>query len=586
MTGFRLDAQPTVVGAAKQYRENTGRMKVSSIQNIFEADFEYSTQLLRWEIFTNGTGAVQQLPGLGGVQMTIGTDNNAIAIRQSRAYHRYQPGKTMAMATAANFGGAVANQRQRIGFFDDGNGIFFEQADPTTQNPLGMFAVYRSDVNQVPVDVRVPLNLWTDPQGVASNLIWTNIQMLYIEYTWYGAGVLRWGVLINGEPCILHEQAVGNNLTGTWSRTGNLPVRYELRNIAAVTTSCIFYHYGVSVLVDGGQDPQRGFTYSYGMATQVPLRTVAQNVIRYPLTTFRPRVMGTQEFTQASAAITGVPTTTSMTVASLPSITSITVSGTTATVVFSAVHNITAATAPINNYMNLSGAVPAALNGYQQITVVNTTTVSYVVPSGTASATTVGTATPWYANQWVGRKVFFPGVGSSGQGIVALITANTTTTLTYQDLVIGYNGYAAPIAAAPSAAGNYTIGQIDRGLILPQTLIISSTAICTVEIILSTANNPITLTGATFTPLNSLGSFYSFAERDVSATALSGGEVVMTFGAPAGGSGLQTFDLKQLFPLYNTIRGNQPDFCTVAITTPSGTSTTAGAYVLGQEQMS
>ena len=82
----------------------------------------------------------------------------------------------------------------------------------------------------------------------------------------------------------------------------------------------------------------------------------------------------------------------------------------------------------------------------------------------------------------------------------------------------------------------------------------------------------------------SLGSLNSFVERDVSATALTGGEVVYNTPLPSGG--LQNFDLTAFFPLYNTVQGNMPDILTVAITTPSGFSGNIGASVIAQEAMS
>jgi len=289
------------------------------------------------------------------------------------------------------------------------------------------------------------------------------------------------------------------HMTTAWARTGNLPVRYEQRNTGTTTAINDMIHYGVSVLVEGGQDDQRGFTYSYGMALGTPRRTVAAATTRFPVLSIRNRVMGTQEFTQASAAITAGTTTT------------ITVAG-----------------------------------------------------------------TPWTTNQWIGRFVHFPALG-----LTARITANTTNVLTFGDVVNN-----AALASAPAAASAYTIGLLNRGQILPRRLLISTSAIAQVEIIASTASSPVTLTGATFAALSGLGSPNSFAERDVSATALSGGEVVFKFTAPAGGSGLQDIDLSNLFPLYNTIRGNLPDILTVAVSTQAGTASDVGVDIVGQEAMS
>ena len=480
-----------------------GRLKISRHQNIYEADFEYGAQPLRWETFTSGSGASTHLPGQGGVRMSVTTSASDLAIRQSRPYQRYQPGKAMYMASACVFGTSDSNNRQRVGFFDDSNGIFFEQAVATTANPYGMFAVVRSDISGVVTDTRFALPDWNGDSDAKARLDFTRIQMIWIEYAWYGAGALRWGVILDGDLITLHQVAYGNRSGQTvpWARTGNLPVRYELRNVGVLSAASSFTHYGVSVMVEGGVDDQRGFTYSYGMAPATPRRMVNQNTVRYPVLSIRNRVMGTQEYTQASSAITA-GTTTSLTV----------------------------------------------------------------------------TGTPWTVNQWQGRCVSYV---VSSTTYVARITSNTTSVLTLADVVTGN-----ALSVAPVAAQNYTIGLINRGQILPLQLLISSSALAVVEIIASTPTSPVTLTGASFVALSGIGSPGSFAERDVSSTALSGGEVVMAFTAPVGGSGLQQIDLTNLFPLYNNVRGDKPDVLTLAITTPASTASDVGVHFICQEAMS
>ena len=260
----------------KRNKSVVGNAKVSLSQNVYEADFEYSTQPLRWEILTSslyGTASVQHMPGMGGVKMTI-LSGGDVTIRQSRPYHRYQPGKSMYMATATNFGGPYGGQYQRVGFFDDANGMFFEQGAPAStyntslstlgvtniasisanasylqglntslsaNNKAGMYVCWRSDINPYAItgvgtsaiytDYKVSLDQWTDPSAIKNTIDWTKNQMLWLEYSWYGAGCLRWGILLGGEPYILHEQTMGNLQQYAWARTGNLPVRYEQREI-------------------------------------------------------------------------------------------------------------------------------------------------------------------------------------------------------------------------------------------------------------------------------------------------------------------------------------------------------------------
>lgn len=304
----------------RRFNDVLGRAKVSRHQNIFDADFEYGTQPLRWEGLTAGGGSIAHQPGLGGVRMRLGTASGDLTIRQSRPYHRYQPGKAMVMSTAVNFGTAQTNQLQRVGFFDDSNGVFFEQGNPTADNAYGMSVVVRSNTSGTVVDTKFAAGTaggnsdWNGDAFIRASLDWTRIQMIFVEYAWYGAGAVRWGVMIDGDPHILHQVGFGNRAsqTGPWAKTGNLPVRYEQRNIGVVAAQNDMIHYGVSVIVDGGVDDQRGFTYAYGNPQSAPVRTLAASASRIPIVSVRGKPMGVSEYTQATAACTA-GTTTSLT---------------------------------------------------------------------------------------------------------------------------------------------------------------------------------------------------------------------------------------------------------------------------------
>jgi hypothetical protein len=301
----------------RRFLDVLGRLKTSNHQNVYEADFEYSPQPLRWEALTAGSGTIAHQPGLGAVRMRVTTASGDLTIRQSRPYHRYQPGKTMLMATAINLGTAQTNQFQRVGFFDDSNGVFFEQGNPTADNPFGMAVVVRTNSSGAVVDTKFQMSTandgsdWNGDAVVRKSLDWTRIQMVFVEYAWYGAGAVRWGVYINGEPVVLHQVGFGNRSGQTiaWAKTGNLPVRYEQRNVGTVAAQNDMFHYGVSVIVEGGVDDQRGFTYAYGNPQTAPLRNVSASANRFPVVSMRGKTMGVSEYTQATAAATAGSTT-------------------------------------------------------------------------------------------------------------------------------------------------------------------------------------------------------------------------------------------------------------------------------------
>jgi hypothetical protein len=74
----------------------------------------------------------------------------------------------------------------------------------------------------------------TGPSGYNVDL--TKMQMFYIDYTWYGAGFIRWGIRgPNGDVIYVHKLANNNVNTEAYMRSGNLPARYESVTIPPYT---------------------------------------------------------------------------------------------------------------------------------------------------------------------------------------------------------------------------------------------------------------------------------------------------------------------------------------------------------------
>ena len=68
------------IGFADAMLDPSGRLKVSRGQNVYDVDFEYGMQPLRWENFLAGTGAVTHHPMEGGVRMDVAA-NSDVALR-------------------------------------------------------------------------------------------------------------------------------------------------------------------------------------------------------------------------------------------------------------------------------------------------------------------------------------------------------------------------------------------------------------------------------------------------------------------------------------------------------------------------
>jgi hypothetical protein len=90
------------------------------------------------------------------------------------------------------------------------------------------------------VDNRVPRSQWADPldgtgpSGYTLDL--TRMQMLYIDYSWYGAGFARFGMrTTKGQIAYVHQFNNNNIQFEAYMRSGNLPARYESNGIPPIT---------------------------------------------------------------------------------------------------------------------------------------------------------------------------------------------------------------------------------------------------------------------------------------------------------------------------------------------------------------
>ena len=91
------------------------------------------------------------------------------------------------------------------------------------------------------VDLRIPSSQFnidrldgTGPSGY--NIDLTKMQMFYIDYSWYGAGFIRWGVRGPDGNVIYCHKLINNNVNYlAYMRSGNLPGRYETNTFSKTT---------------------------------------------------------------------------------------------------------------------------------------------------------------------------------------------------------------------------------------------------------------------------------------------------------------------------------------------------------------
>jgi len=91
------------------------------------------------------------------------------------------------------------------------------------------------------VNKKIPQDQWNidkvDGTGYSGyNLDLNRMQMFFIDYSWYGAGAVRWGLrTTDGEVTYVHKEANNNVNLEAYMRSGNLPGRYETNTIPVYT---------------------------------------------------------------------------------------------------------------------------------------------------------------------------------------------------------------------------------------------------------------------------------------------------------------------------------------------------------------
>lgn len=214
------------------------RTRVSEFITTFFSTFQFGKALDLWdEQLTNGATAVWD-EFQNSIRVSVTSTPGSQAIRQTRQVMNYIPGRPAEFSAAWVFP-AVPGVRVRYGVFDEKNGMFFERdADGE------YYCVVRSNVTGTPVDTRIARPNWnidpmdgTNPSGIIG--VPGTIQLLLIEYEWYGAGIVKFSFVMNGVKYPIHQFNHANILSDVYMSTPFNPIRLELTNVSSNVGSSI-----------------------------------------------------------------------------------------------------------------------------------------------------------------------------------------------------------------------------------------------------------------------------------------------------------------------------------------------------------
>ena len=241
-----------------------GRVRISAPVTVFDSRFQYNILPLIFQTVTANNGTVtHSAPNAAAVLALDGTSGGS-ALIQSRQYVTYMPGKSLLVLMTVVVGSAVAGVTKRVGFFDDNNGIFFEQNGTTD-----IAFVQRTNTSGSPSDAaRVAQANWNldklDGTGESGfTLDVTKGQIMVIDLQWLGMGRVRVGFDIGGRIVYVHEFLNANTMTTVYMRQATLPVRWSISGNSAASMNAVCS----SVQSEGGVVDPFSYQFAYDRAT-------------------------------------------------------------------------------------------------------------------------------------------------------------------------------------------------------------------------------------------------------------------------------------------------------------------------------
>jgi hypothetical protein len=246
-----------------------GRLRISTPMTLFDSSHRYRDNNL-WSSLTavGGTYAFNQNQGL--IEMTVSGLSGSSVIRETTKVFSYQPGKSLLVMNTFVMAPSATNLRQRVGYFGQDNGIYFQLDDGV------MSFVERTLVNGSPsTENIVPASAWngdklngTGPSGFTLDI--TKAQILWTDIEWLGLGTVRTGFVIDGKFIVCHSFHHANLIDSTYITTASLPLRYEITNKAATGSLKTLKQVCSTAISEGGYE-LRGLQQAATTPVQTPV---------------------------------------------------------------------------------------------------------------------------------------------------------------------------------------------------------------------------------------------------------------------------------------------------------------------------
>jgi len=260
-----------------------GRARVSEPLTLFDSSHRYSDNGL-WATATGVSSDATFDANAGLVNLNVPTTSGAYVKRETKKVFSYQPGKSLLVISTFDMSPAKTNLRQRVGYFNDDNGIYLQLEDSTLsfiERSLVTGSVTETIVDQA--DWNVDKLDGNGPSGITLDI--TKAQILWMDIEWLGLGTVRLGFVIDGIFIHCHSFHHANRIASTYITTASLPLRYEIENLDETASVSTLKQVCSTVVSEGGYE-LRGRQGAIGTPISTP-RDLTATGVAYPVVSLR-----------------------------------------------------------------------------------------------------------------------------------------------------------------------------------------------------------------------------------------------------------------------------------------------------------
>ena len=260
------------------------RLRVSEPLTLFDSSHRYNDNDL-WAEFHSGPNSSGVFnPTQGLVDLNVDNTSGSQVLRETTKIFSYQPGKSLLVMTTFVMNPAKDGLRERVGYFGEENGFYFQKDDSTVSFVERHFTEGFVDENIITQE-----NWNTDKlDGTGKSGITLDAskgQILWADIEWLGIGTVRMGFVIDGQFIICHKFHHANLIPRTYITTASLPLRCEITNKTDTSGNSTLKQICSTVISEGGYE-LAGLQQAVGTPITLP-KDLGPAGTRAPIVTIR-----------------------------------------------------------------------------------------------------------------------------------------------------------------------------------------------------------------------------------------------------------------------------------------------------------